>query len=147
MLTNALQNYEPDDELKQKLAREFNLSETTFLDPLDSDDYSAAKKFNLRWFTPTNEVPLCGHATLATAHVLFNELGNENDKLEFQTLSGILTVACAEVGSRKHALAMNFPLAKVYTLNSWQATLGGDKFERVGRVTFYFANTIVLDGR
>ena len=55
-----------------------NLSETAFLVPLlasSSAPWSSCKKFGLRWFTPTNEVKLCGHATLASAHALFFEAG------------------------------------------------------------------------
>ena len=54
----------PDDELLRQIATENNLSETAFLVPSREADY------HLRWFTPANEVNLCGHATLATAHAL-----------------------------------------------------------------------------
>ena len=72
------------DETKQKLAMEMNLSETAFVLPLPDDDvthqdgdvFKAGKKFSLRWFTPITEVPLCGHATLASAAVLFFVVGN-----------------------------------------------------------------------
>lgn len=72
-------------EWMQAVAREMNLSETAFL--LKQDD-----GFNLRWFTPTTEVPLCGHATLASAHVLWSE-GHlpEDQSARFHTLSGLLT--------------------------------------------------------
>jgi PhzF family phenazine biosynthesis protein len=74
-----------DDELLQAIAAENNLSETAFTIPSDSDDVD----YELRWFTPTTEVPLCGHATLATGHALMS--GN---KLRFSTRqSGILTVS------------------------------------------------------
>lgn len=53
--------------------------------------FFVGKKFGLRWFTPTNEVNLCGHATLASAAVLFYHYKNSNSKLEFVTLSGTLT--------------------------------------------------------
>jgi PhzF family phenazine biosynthesis protein len=63
--------------VKQDIASEFNLSETAFVSRLRIDgDYKTDTEFGLRWFTPTNEVPLCGHATLATAAVLFAECGN-----------------------------------------------------------------------
>ena len=73
------------DETKQKLAMEMNLSETAFVVPIPDDDvirgdenvFKVSKKFSLRWFTPTVEVPLCGHATLASAAVLFYVMGNE----------------------------------------------------------------------
>lgn len=70
----------------QKLAKEMNLSETAFL--LKADNNS----FNLRWFTPTTEVKLCGHATLASAHILW-ELGylNHDELANFSTLSGPLS--------------------------------------------------------
>lgn len=83
-----------NDTILQKIASELNLSETAFVSPKDTEEtFSNAKEFNLRWFTSTTEVDLCGHATLATAHVLFNEIVNSNQVLHFHTLSGILTVS------------------------------------------------------
>lgn len=76
----------PDDALLHAIAAQNNLSETAFFLP-DGDAYP------LRWFTSEAEVQLCGHATLATAHVLFDELGAEGEMLRFSTLSGELTVA------------------------------------------------------
>jgi len=70
----------------QAVAAEMNLSETAFCGPPEADGLR-----HLRWFTPAVEVPLCGHATLATAHVLLRELG-EAPPLRFRTLSGPLTV-------------------------------------------------------
>ena len=73
-----------DDTWMQNVAREMNLSETAFV--LKQED-----GFNLRWFTPTVEVELCGHATLATAHILWEVglLGSE-EAARFYTLSGLL---------------------------------------------------------
>src|SRR2546428_12028815 len=69
----------------QNVAREMNLSETAFLHP-EGDGYS------LRWFTPAVEVDLCGHATLAAAHVLWEEGHLAGDsQARFQTKSGLLT--------------------------------------------------------
>ena len=85
------------DELMQQIAMENNLSETAFFVP-------EGDHFHIRWFTPKAEVRLCGHATLATAHVLFNELNFQNDLLEFESLSGILTVK--KVGEK---LQLDFP--------------------------------------
>ncbi|XP_063600537.1 phenazine biosynthesis-like domain-containing protein 2 [Penaeus indicus] len=82
-----------DDATMQKIASEMNLSETSFLVPLNADgpdEWKTCSNFSLRWFTPVTEIVLCGHATLAAAHVLFQNLGNTNNKLEFQTLSGTL---------------------------------------------------------
>ena len=72
-----------DEGLMQRIAGENNLSETAFTVPSDSDDAD----FDLRWFTPTSEVDLCGHATLAAGHVLITR-----DSARFSTRAGILTV-------------------------------------------------------
>jgi PhzF family phenazine biosynthesis protein len=78
-------NQPRDERWMQLVAREMNLSETAFLSP-ESD------AFRLRWFTPTVEVELCGHATLASAHALW-ESGRlrETEEARFQTRSGLLT--------------------------------------------------------
>ncbi|MDR7231235.1 putative PhzF superfamily epimerase YddE/YHI9 [Caulobacter sp. BE264] len=83
----------------QALAAENNQAETAYL--LRTEDPA---RFGLRWFTPTLEAPLCGHATLAAAHVLFGELGVDVPLLTFDTLSGPLTVRRAGGG-----LEMDFP--------------------------------------
>jgi len=68
-----------------------NLSETAFiLEKSEKENYRTGSCFGLRWFTPTCEVPLCGHATLASAAILFNFAGNSNTQLTFETLSGNL---------------------------------------------------------
>jgi PhzF family phenazine biosynthesis protein len=75
------------DEWMQLVAREMNLSETAFI--LEGSD-----AYQLRWFTPTTEVPLCGHATLAGAHVLWTEGYISRDRqIDFQTQSGLLTAS------------------------------------------------------
>lgn len=74
-----------DDSLMQLIARENNLSETAFFVPVGS-------KYQIRWFTPNTEVDLCGHATLASAYVLFDLLGNQEQELIFESKSGPLTV-------------------------------------------------------
>ncbi|NWH74842.1 PBLD protein, partial [Piaya cayana] len=80
-----------DEDLHQKIATEMNLSETAFIRKLrPGDDFTKSSCFGLRWFTPTNEVPLCGHATLASAAVLFHVKKNTNSVLTFVTLSGEL---------------------------------------------------------
>jgi len=82
-----------DNSTMQSIAAEMNLSETAFVSPMDpsSSSFREATEFSLRWFTPTVEVPLCGHATLATSAVLFFETGNGSDTISYHTLSGILT--------------------------------------------------------
>jgi PhzF family phenazine biosynthesis protein len=78
----------PEDAWMQALAKENNQAETAFLLRTDQPD-----RFGLRWFTPLLEVPLCGHATLASAHVLFDELDLKADAIIFETIhSGHLIV-------------------------------------------------------
>lgn len=86
-----------DDGLLQAIAEENNLSETAFFVP-------SHKGFRLRWFTPASEVDLCGHATLATAHVLFAHLGHPGEAVTFETRSGALTVK-----RKSDLLEMDFP--------------------------------------
>src|SRR5690349_14182333 len=75
----------PSDDWLQSVAAEMNLSETAFLVP-------EGDRFRLRWFTPAIEVDLCGHATLASASVLWDQqLADVDQIIEFTTRSGILT--------------------------------------------------------
>ena len=85
------------DYLMQSIAEENNLSETAFFVPKGNG-------FHIRWFTPASEVDLCGHATLASAYVLFNILGYKKDKIEFDSKSGILAVT-----KNNEWLVMDFP--------------------------------------
>jgi PhzF family phenazine biosynthesis protein len=71
------------------IAEENNLSETAFLTPLPPE---SGADYHLRWFTPTFEIDLCGHATLATAWVVFNELGFAGERVRFRSKSGPLAV-------------------------------------------------------
>lgn len=87
----------PDDALLQAIAGENNLSETAFF-------VTSEKGFKLRWFTPVKEVDLCGHATLATAHVIFEILGYSKQSITFETRSGDLFVE-----KKGKQLEMNFP--------------------------------------
>jgi len=77
-----------NEELMQKIAMENNLSETAFIVPVKNGD----SDFEIRWFTPTSEIDLCGHATLASAFVLFNLIGTKKQKINFNSKSGILVV-------------------------------------------------------
>jgi PhzF family phenazine biosynthesis protein len=87
----------PGDAILQSVAAENNLAETAFL-VREGDDY------RLRWFTPTVEVPLCGHATLASAAVVMERLEPERTRVVFNTASGPLTVVRRGAG-----YAMDFP--------------------------------------
>lgn len=86
-----------DDGWMQSVATEMNISETAFVVPRADGD------FDLRWFTPRREIELCGHATLASAHVLF-DTGRAGDRVAFHTMSGVLT--CSVDGAR---ISMDFP--------------------------------------
>ena len=82
----------PSDEWLQLVGREMNLSETAFLVPRE------AGEFDLRWFTPRVEVALCGHATLASAHVLWESGRADRSPLGFHTRSGRLTAISTSLG-------------------------------------------------
>jgi PhzF family phenazine biosynthesis protein len=86
------------DELLQQIAVENNLSETAYL-LKENDDY------HIRWFTPGTEVKLCGHATLASAHILFTVLGYKGDTIIFHSKSGPLKVSKRANGQ----LTLDFP--------------------------------------
>lgn len=86
----------PDQQLQQ-IAEENNLAETAFFVKEEAG-------FHLRWFTPLVEVALCGHATLATAHVLFTELGFSEQKVSFNCKSGFISVS-----RNKELLTLDFP--------------------------------------
>lgn len=86
------------DELMQKIAEENNLAETAFFVKTD-------EKFDLRWFTPTKEVNLCGHATLASAYVIFNYLNYKKKTIEFNSKSGLL-----KVSQENELITMDFPV-------------------------------------
>ena len=90
-----------DDTTMQTIALENNLAETAFYVACDQG-------YELRWFTPTVEVDLCGHATLAAAHVLFNHLGCDSEVIRFQTRSGELRVSRSERG-----ITLDFPAAEL----------------------------------
>jgi len=86
------------DELMQNIAQENNLSETAFF-------VKENNVYALRWFTPTSEVNMCGHATLASAYVLFECMDYEEKKITFSTKSGLL-----KVRREKNRYLMDFPI-------------------------------------
>ncbi|WP_119418537.1 PhzF family phenazine biosynthesis protein [Rhodospirillaceae bacterium SYSU D60015] len=105
----------PDDETMRAIAAENNLAETAFL-------VADGEAWKLRWFTPEVEVPLCGHATLASAWVVFNRLKPGSDRVDFDTRSGRLTVT-----RDGDWLTMDFPVrsfAPVATPPALTAALG-----------------------
>ncbi len=103
------------DTRMQKIAAENNLAETAFF-------VKNGERFDLRWFTPTKEVNLCGHATLASAYVIFNYFDYNKEIIEFNSKSGVLKV------SKNDALiTMDFPSEPPQVCQTPQAIL--DAFE------------------
>lgn len=93
-----------DDKTLQAVAMENNLAETAYIVPVESSSEKCS--YELRWFTPVTEVALCGHATLATAHVLVHHLGETAKQINFITRqSGTLTVSRQD----NDQFAMSFP--------------------------------------
>lgn len=91
-----LQSWLPD-KVMQSIAEENNLSETAFFVPTKNG-------FHIRWFTPVAEVDLCGHATLASAYVIFTFLGFEENTINFESKSGLLKVV-----KNESLLVLDFP--------------------------------------
>lgn len=120
------------DELLQKIAQENNLSETAFF-------VASAEGIKLRWFTPNGEVDLCGHATLAAAHVLFQHLAYSGTEIKFQTKSGELIVGKTDTG-----YAMDFPASKL-TLTEPPADLLQGLGVKPAAVYSAFDYVVVLD--
>jgi PhzF family phenazine biosynthesis protein len=88
-----------DDNTYLNIAREMNLSETAFVFPEKSKDLNNSKSLHLRWFTPKTEVPMCGHATLATSWILFTEY-DYRGQITFKTKSGLLKSELMDKGVR-----------------------------------------------
>jgi PhzF family phenazine biosynthesis protein len=104
----CLPSSQPADAWMQQVAAEMRLSETAFLMPVEDG-------YRLRWFTPTVEVDLCGHATLASAHVLW-ETGRlrPGGQARFHTRSGLLTVDQGTAG-----MTMDFPARAAEPCREW----------------------------
>lgn len=96
-------------ETMQNIAAENNLSETAFF-------VKEKEAFHIRWFTPTVEIPLCGHATLASAHVIFNHLNFSEPEITFECEVGTLKVRNSETG-----ITMNFPMQSMEPIEAEQA--------------------------
>lgn len=105
----------PDDGAMKLLAMENNLSETAFV-------VREGEGFRLRWFTPTTEVELCGHATLASASVVFNHVEPSWEEVRFQTVSGELVVT--RRGSRYEMDFPTYELAEIPVTDEMEAAFG-----------------------
>ncbi|MEH7883762.1 PhzF family phenazine biosynthesis protein [Bacillus sp. JJ1609] len=109
-----MEEWLPDD-IMQKIAIENNLSETAFA-------VKNVKNYKLRWFTPGGEINLCGHATLATAFVILNYFEKQLETVQFETLSGTLTV-----NRRDDLYELDFP-----TVPSKEITLTEQMIDALG---------------
>lgn len=105
-----LEKWLPDD-VMQRMGSENNLSETAFF--VKEQDH-----FHIRWFTPVAEVDLCGHATLATAYVIFNHLSYQDSIIQFQSRSGIL-----KVEKKNDLLTLDFPTDTIKQVDAPAALL------------------------
>ena len=114
----CLLRYPHEDNILQSIAAEMNLSETAFLRNLEQKPFKASRRFSLRWFTPETEVPLCGHATLATAAVLFYDLDISATEVSFETRSGTLTARQVDEG-----ILLDFPSHEVIPIDPDQDLL------------------------
>ena len=126
------------DDVLQNIAAENNLAETAFFVPKGDGSY------DLRWFTPTIEMPLCGHATLASAFVLFAHLGYTHDVVRFQSKSGELRVS-KSVRDGNDLFTLDFPkrpLEQVETPQSIITALGVTPLETYRTAMNYL---VVLD--
>ena len=101
-----------DDHLMQRIAAENNLSETAFV-------VEEPEGYRIRWFTPSAEVPLCGHATLGAAFVLFEHYGPASERIEFQSASGPLAVSRRPDGW----LELDFPNLHFEPVEGWPPRL------------------------
>jgi PhzF family phenazine biosynthesis protein len=125
------------DELMQRIAAENNLSETAFIVP-------EGEGHRIRWFTPLVEVDLCGHATIATAYVLFQELGYPGPTLRFQSRSGLLEVTRDSNG----AMTLDFPADPPALVTEVPATLfAGLKIGESPVMKGKFDYLVVLDSQ
>ncbi|WP_166802716.1 PhzF family phenazine biosynthesis protein [Streptomyces sp. ICN441] len=100
----------PDDGWLQQVATEMNLSETAFAHPLPA---GGEADWALRWFTPATEVDMCGHATLATAHVL-HSTGTASGTVRFAARCGLLTATVHEDG----AITLDFPVSSLTAVDT-----------------------------
>ena len=122
-----------EDSIYQSIAQEMNLSETAFVEQLDQ-----LGAYRLRWFTPKSEVPLCGHATLAAAHVLYSHIRVKSELISFKTLSGVLKAERVEEGMRLDfprndpvEVEPPEPLLKALGISSWMDVLFSEETSKL----------------
>ena len=106
------------DELMKNIAQEMNLSETAFVKPLKNLNIGKGNLFSLRLFTPEVELDLCGHATIATSKVLFDEFNIKEQYIKYETKSGLLTAK-----KKDEKISLDFPIDKALDFNLTQDIL------------------------
>lgn len=116
-------DHEPPDTLMMKIAREMNLSETAFV--------ITGGEMRIRWFTPSAEVNLCGHATLAAAHILWQKALASDNTLTFQSKSGPLAVTRNQTG-----YTLDFPLQPPISMPEYEKLIA----QILGRVPEYIGS-------
>lgn len=119
------------DEVMKNIAREMNLSETAFVKPLEKDSVDNCNLFSLRWFTPEIEVDLCGHATIATSKVLFDEFDIKEQYIKYETKSGVL-----KSKKEDEKISLDFPIDNPLDFNLTQ-----DILEAMGIISY--SNSII----
>ena len=121
------------DEMMQQIAMENNLAETAFFVPSDKE----GTDFDIRWFTPTLEINLCGHATLGSAWIIFNKLDYKKEQINFNCKSGKLSV-----DRRGDVIQMDFPSWKPERFNEYPEELL--KALRLNEVVGVYKNRDIL---
>ena len=122
------------EDMMQDIAAQHNLAETAYIVPKGNE-------YEIRWFTPTVEVDLCGHATLATAHVLFNHLDHDGPKIIFHSKSGPLHVTKMNDGR----IMLDFPMNAPVETTSLQAIEDGLKIKPLAVYISTFDYMVVLE--
>lgn len=108
------------------IAREMYLPETTFLRPLfdaKKENWQTANLFEVRWFMVDEETNLCGHATLAAAHVIFEEIKSIHTEVIFRTRSGDLLIKKEDFEGKANYIKMQFPVAKIFDKKTPESNL------------------------
>jgi PhzF family phenazine biosynthesis protein len=113
----------------QDLGLENNLAETVFFVPSTNPEAD----YDIRWFTPQVEINLCGHATLASAYVLFEILGNKKEEIIFNSKSGLLKVSADKSDATAFKGLLDFP--------SWKPALVHERPEYLSEI---FGNTKII---
>lgn len=131
----------PEDDDMQRVAKEMELSETCFVCQGDNGSY------NLRWFSPTAEVDLCGHATLAAAHYMWSEgVVSESEEINFYTRSGIL-----KAKSEDGFIWLDFPAEVAHEVSDKELieTIAGALCIDLGQIKFVGQNRMdyLIEGK